>query len=446
MLLPQNQTFTIYLPHSKLNKHIRYRISYLYFFCVILALSDNIFKGLRMIASLYYLILLLVTSYLVFNVLYLFLSAVAGRVGKADDSLPVQGTLRRIAVLIPAYKEDSVILGSVVANLKQSYPAEWYDLIVIADSFQPETLEQLATYPIKIIPVEFEQSTVQKSIRFALNALPENYYDIIVISDADNHMATDFLQRINQAFEKGWKAIQGHRVAKNTNTSVAIFDAMNEEVNNNLFRAGQRALGLSATLIGSGMGFEPTVMKRAMNQIQTVSGYDKELEMLLLIEGIKIGYLHKAFIFDEKVQNIAVFERQRTRWTAAQVYFIKEYFAIGMNQLTRGNIHAFNALLKSLLLPRTLLLVAVCLLFFVNLVIYNPAFLAFSAGLIGVLSFSLALSIPLYLWRKISISDFMVLPQLILSMMRTLLNFKQAGKKFLHTPHTETSESQQETA
>lgn len=385
------------------------------------------------------LILLIITSYLLFNVLYIFISAVAGRLGKADDSLKVEeDPLRRIAVLIPAYKEDSVILGSVVANLKQAYPTDWYDLIVIADSFRPETLELLATYPIKVIPVQFEQSTVQKSITFALNSLPENLYDIIVISDADNHMAPDFLQRINQAFSQGWRAIQGHRVAKNTNTSVAIFDAMNEEVNNNLFRAGQRALGLSATLIGSGMGFEPAIMKRAMNQIQTVSGYDKELEMLLLVAGIKIGYLHKAFIFDEKVQNIAVFERQRTRWTAAQVYFIKEYFGVGMRQLVLGNIHAFNALVKSLLLPRTLLLVSVFLLFLINLVIASPTFLWVSAGLIGLLSFSLAISIPLYLWRKISISDFFVLPSLIFSMMRSLFKIKQAGKKFLHTPHSET--------
>ncbi|QDK79722.1 glycosyltransferase family 2 protein [Spirosoma sp. KCTC 42546] len=384
-------------------------------------------------------ILLIITSYLLFNVLYIFISAVAGRLGHADDSMVTEGNpLRRIAVLIPAYKEDSVILGSVVANLKQSYPTDWYDLIVIADSFRPETLEQLATYPIKVIPVQFEQSTVQKSITYALNSLPEGLYDIIVISDADNHMAPDFLQRINQAFSEGWRAIQGHRVAKNTNTSVAIFDAMNEEVNNNLFRAGQRALGLSATLIGSGMGFEPAIMKRAMNQIQTVSGYDKELEMLLLVAGIKIGYLHKAFIFDEKVQNIAVFERQRTRWTAAQVYFIKEYFGVGMRQLALGNKHAFNALVKSLLLPRTLLLVSVFLLFLINLVVANPTFIGVSAGLIGLLSFSLAVSIPLYLWRKISIRDFFVLPALIFSMMRSLFKIKQAGKKFLHTPHTET--------
>ena len=386
------------------------------------------------------LLLSILSGYLLVNVLYLFVSAVAGRLGKPDDSPVTFDVLRRIAVLIPAYKEDGVIQSSVIANLKQSYPQEYYDLIVIADSFQPETLEQLAQYPIKVIPVQFTQSTVQKSIAYALNTLPENWYDIVVISDADNHMAPDFLHRVNQAFTDGWRAIQGHRVAKNTNTSVAIFDAMNEEVNNNLFRAGQRVLGLSATLIGSGMGFELPAMKQAMNQIKTVSGYDKELEMLLLSDGIKIGYLHKAFIYDEKVQNLSVFEKQRTRWMAAQVYFIRAYFKTGIAQLLRGNVHAFNALVKSLLLPRTLLLVALSLLVLTQVLTGNHLFIRLSIGMSGLLAFSLALSIPLYLWRKLSFRDLLVLPLLILSMVRSLLNFRKAGKKFIHTPHSATVE------
>ncbi|UFH54454.1 glycosyltransferase family 2 protein [Spirosoma sp. KNUC1025] len=384
---------------------------------------------------------LLVAGYLTFNVLYLVVSALAGRLGKADD-LPLTTTvdqLRRFAVLIPAYKEDSVILGSVLANLQQDYPADRYDLIVIADSFLPETLKTLSQYPIKVIPVHFEQSTVQKSISYALNSLPENEYDIVLISDADNHMAPDFLKRINQAFSQGWRVVQGHRTAKNTNTSVAVFDAMNEEINNNLFRAGQRALGLSASLIGSGMAFEPVLMKRALNQIQTVGGYDKELEMLLAVAGIRIGYLQDAIIYDEKVQNVAVFQRQRTRWIAAQLYFIKAYFKTGIQQLVRGNGEAFNTLVKSLLFPRMILLAVLGLMALISLLVGGQSMLLFAWGLLGLLMASLFISIPASLFQKITVRDFMVLPVLIFSMFRSLLNFKQAGKKFLHTPHAETS-------
>ena len=383
---------------------------------------------------------LLIAGYLLFNVFYLFVAAVAGRLGKADDVLITATQFRRIAVLIPAYKEDSVILGSVIVNLQQDYPADRYDLIVIADSFLPETLQKLSLYPIKVLPVQFEQSTVQKSISYALNSLPENVYDIVLISDADNHMAPDFLKRINQAFSQGWRAIQGHRTAKNTNTSVAVFDAMNEEISNNIFRAGQRALGLSASLIGSGMAFEPTMMKHALNQIQTVGGYDKELEMLLVIAGIRIGYLQNAIIYDEKVQNIAVFQRQRTRWIAAQLYFIKAYFRTGLHQLANGNGQAFNTFIKSLLLPRMILLAILGLFALTSLFIGGQSIVLFAWGLLGLLIASLLVSIPSSLFQKITVRDFIVLPALIFSMFRSLFNYKQAGKKFLHTPHAETSE------
>ncbi|GAB3769058.1 glycosyltransferase family 2 protein [Spirosoma horti] len=389
-----------------------------------------------------YFIGFLLAGYLALNVSYLFVSAIAGRLGCQSDvySPKADDVQRRIAVLIPAYKEDAVILGSVAANLKQSYPSALYDLVVIADSFLPETLEKLSHYPIKVLEVYFEQSTVQKSVTYALNALPENTYDFVVISDADNHMATDFLERINYAFGQGWLAVQGHRKAKNTNKSVAIFDAMNEEVNNNLFRAGQRALGLSAMCIGSGMAFETNLMKRIMNQIQTVGGYDKELEMLLTINHVRVGYLQDAVIYDEKVQNVAVFNKQRTRWIAAQLYFIKAYYKVGFQQLRKGNWQAFNAFFRSLLLPRSILLCALLLMAFVSLFTGSLPFQLFALGMFAMMVLCLVVSIPTVLWKKLSIHDFFVLPSLIFGMFRALLNFKQASKVFLHTPHAETTD------
>ncbi len=387
-----------------------------------------------------YLLIAPFVIYLGFNVLYLFLSAVAGWLGKADDE-PITkqpDSIRRIAVLIPAYKEDKVIIDSVEANLQLNYPQKSYDLYVIADSFLPETLQTLATYPIKVIEVVFEQSTVQKSVLYALNQLPVGTYDIVMVSDADNHMAPDFLQRINAAFDKGWQVVQGHRVAKNTNTGVAIFDAMNEEVNNHLFRGGQRALGLSASLIGSGMAFEPEAMKNGMSRLQTIGGYDKELEMNLLLDGFRIAYLKEAYIYDEKVQNLAVFERQRSRWIAAQIHFIKFYFTTGIRQLLKGNFHAFNAYVKGLIMPRTLLLAVLGIGFLIGLVFLNIPVLTTMSTLLAVLIFSLAISIPGYLWKKVSAKDFIILFQLIVRMVRSLLNIKQASKSFLPTPHGET--------
>lgn len=400
--------------------------------------------------ALFTLALQLIGAYLLFNVLVILVSTLAGWLGKADDiATSTQARrLRRIAVLIPAYKEDKVILDSVQVNLQQNYPAELYDIFVIADSFKAETLEQLAHYPVKTIVVEFEKSTVSKSITYALNAIPEDEYEIVVVSDADNHMATDFLQRINLAFDNGWRAVQGHRVAKNTNTSVAIFDAMNEEVNNHIFRAGQRALGTSSALIGSGMAFEPRAMKHAMNQIRTMGGYDKELEMNLLVEGIKIGYLKDAYIYDEKVQNLEVFERQRTRWIAAQIQFVSMYFRTAVGQLVKGNLSAVIGYVKQLILPRTIFLATLMGGLLGGLVTGNMNILASSGIMLTVLMGSLVGSIPAYLWSKLSLGDLLTFPRLVFRMMNSLVKYKIAKSTFLPTPHGEetTQKAELETA
>jgi hypothetical protein len=75
-------------------------------------------------------------------------------------------------------------------------------------------------------------------------------------------MDTYFLERIAQDFDKGYTVIQGHRVAKNTNTSVAVLDAISEEINNHIFRKGHCAAGVSSALIGSAMALEYTFLRK----------------------------------------------------------------------------------------------------------------------------------------------------------------------------------------
>ncbi|RYF52613.1 MAG: hypothetical protein EOO39_42020 [Cytophagaceae bacterium] len=83
---------------------------------------------------------------------------------------------------------------------------------------------------------------------------------------------------------------------------------------------------------------------------------------------------------------------------------------------------------------------ALFLMAFVSLFTGSLPFQLFAVGLFALMIFSLVVSIPMALWKKISIRDFFVLPSLIFGMFRALLNFKQASKVFLHTPHAETTE------
>lgn len=67
-------------------------------------------------------------------------------------------------------------------------------------------------------------------------------YDVAMILDADNVMEQGVLYQMNEAFNHGFLAVQGHRMAKNLNTDFAILDAISEEINNKIFRKGHRVL------------------------------------------------------------------------------------------------------------------------------------------------------------------------------------------------------------
>ena len=387
--------------------------------------------------EIFHLIALLVGVYTAVNTLNLFVWAVAGVFGGADDRPPKKTAhlLRRIVVLIPAYKEDAVIIDSVKANLQQDYPDDLYELIVIADSFKADTIRQLNQLPVKVIEVSFVNSTVSKALNAALRLLPDNAYDIVVVSDADNHMAPDFLTRINAAFDAGWRVVQGHRVAKNVNTSVAILDAISEEVNNHLFRKGHRALGFSATLIGSGMAFEFNLVRKHLVQINTVGGYDKELEMRLLLDRIPIGYLADAYIFDEKVQTPFMFEHQRTRWVEAQILQAKSHLGKGITQLLKGNFDYAETVFQTLMLPRILLLGLLLIGFILSLVMHQDWFSEFLGTQLLILIITLAITLPRYLRRLIGLNVLLMVPVLFVHFSRSVLNFRRARKEFLHTPH-----------
>ncbi|MVM34743.1 glycosyltransferase [Spirosoma sp. HMF4905] len=391
-----------------------------------------------------YIIYLLFLGIITLNVLYWVVFAVAGRLGKADDTDQLETPLffRKIGVLIPAYKEDAVIVDSVTENLKQIYPADRFDLIIIADSFHPQTLSQLATLPVKVLPVSFEVSTVAKAINSALSRLPIGQYDILVVSDADNHMAPDFLSRINIAFAQGWKAVQGHRVAKNINTSVAILDAISEEINNHIFRKASRVVGLSSATIGSGMAFEPALMKAAMATQHTMGGYDKELETNIVLSGHKIGYLENAFIYDEKVAQRAVFENQRTRWIAAQWQFLTYYFWSGVRELFAGRFASGFKVMQALILPKILLLGLLIITVFISFLTGKQAVWQIPLILLVLQIASMIISVPAYLWKRVSIKELLLIPVLLLSFVRAMMNMRKAFKRFMHTPHNGSPDTQ----
>ena len=360
-------------------------------------------------------------------------------------------TIRKMAVFIPGYKEDIVILEVAEASLKQSYPSTSFDVVIVADSFKPETIQALKNLPLKVVEVVFEKSTKSKSLNAAMAAIGDNY-DIAVVLDADNIIAYDFLEKINQAFESGFNAVQGHRMAKNMNNSMAVLDSISEEINNHIFRKGHRVAGLASGLIGSGMAFQYGMFKKRMAAIKAIGGFDKELELTMLRDRIKIEYLDDAVVLDEKVQDKAVFENQRKRWLAAQFVYFKRFAWDGVVQfVTRLNIDFPDKVYQMVMPPRILLLGVVTIITAVmgivslinNLWMEEALALSFMnwfvIWIITVLAF--VFSVHRKFYTKQTLMAILTLPMGFWLMFMLLFKLKGANKTFIHTQHGVTGDN-----
>jgi len=383
---------------------------------------------------------ILLFIYLLSTLSYLFILALAGRLGTMTQYNSCSEKAR-IAVIIPSYKEDRIILDTATQALRHDYPREKFTVTVIADQLQPETILRLKNLPVNVVEVSWEKSMKAKSLNAAFGQLPSDHYDLALILDADNIMSPGCLEKINHAFHSGWEVIQCHRTAKNKNNSIAILDAMSEEMNNTIFRRGQRALGLSCALIGSGMAFRFSLLKEifASPEIQDNPGEDKVVEMQLISKAIRVEYIEDAYVYDEKVQRKEVFEKQRTRWLGTQIENLRPLLTKQMRENADKKIY-YLKVLEWLLLPRLLLLALFALLILLCVIdlttgarLLAPSW-GWWIGLMALYSLTLLIAIPSSFYNRHTFKALLKVPVLMFAMLRALLGVKKNRSGFIHTP------------
>lgn len=381
---------------------------------------------------------ILIFIYLFIGVVYLFVFAVAGKIFSVTTH-PVSTGVKKIALVIPAYKEDQIIVDTVKQALIHNYPSDSYSIFVMADQLSSETLMALHQLPVTIHQVVHQQSTKAKSLNAFFEMTPFNMVDIVMVLDADNVMQQDCLKKVNDAFFAGSKVVQCHRTAKNKNNALAILDAISEEIRINIFFAGQRAFGLSAELIGSGMAFDFTLLKEILQNkyVQESPGEDKEMTMQLMKKGITVDYLADALVLDEKVSDIQVFKRQRKRWIESQLQIIRSFFRTEFKEVRSKGMFWYR-LFQNLLLPRSFYMLLLPLFTFLSflLEIFHLKIFPESMwwlSLTFVFFLSLFLSIPISYLNVSTLLAIGKLPKALISMVWAASSVKMDNKEFVAT-------------
>ena len=335
-------------------------------------------------------------------------------------------------VLFPAYSEDRVIVGSIKKFLLQNYPQDKYHVAVISDHQQESTERLLSDLPVTVLHPVFEKSSKAKALQYAISEV-SGQYDYVVVLDADNIVETDFLHRLNILLKEGYKAVQCHRCAKNSDSSVSVLDGVSEEINNTLFRKAHNLIGLSSALIGSGMCFDYSWFSSHVTKL-TTAGEDRELEVFLLREGIYIKYADDILVFDEKVSSADNFQRQRQRWMSAQVNCFLSMLRHLPEAFVRLNVNYVDKTVQQMLVPRSMLLL---FLLFMSLVMSAaaPWWSIKWWSLLVLTGLSLFLAIPARLRTKSVFSKVGTLLRLSIKMARNVRHIDHKNEDFIHTDH-----------
>jgi cellulose synthase/poly-beta-1,6-N-acetylglucosamine synthase-like glycosyltransferase len=341
-------------------------------------------------------------------------------------------------ILYPAYNEDRVIVNSVQKFLAQYYPYSCFHVAVISDHMQPETNEKLAALPITLLQPVFEKSSKAKAMQYAMNQIKEEY-DFIVILDADNVVEPHFLEQLNIECAKGYKAIQCHRCAKNSDNDVAVLDGVSEEINNTIFRKAHNRIGLSSALIGSGMCFDYAWFKENVYKLSTV-GEDRELEALLLLQKVFIKYEPDIHVYDEKVSSKDNFQKQRLRWMTAQIQSLFMQLPHMPYAIKTGNIDYINKTIQQALIPRSMLVVGafvVCIFITVFSLTFSLYWYIKWWCLFLAICISLYLAIPKQLRSQSVFGKILSVPTLVWKMFQNIPKINRKNNDFIHTQHGE---------
>lgn len=269
---------------------------------------------------------------------------------------PAQSKAIRFACIITAYQNATIARPLVQSLLQQTCPD--FRIYLVADDC-PEVDIGISDAKLVLLIPENPLHLKAKSIQYAIAHFLEkpNY---IVIFDADNVAHPTFLDELKPWIKAGFRCVQGQRKAKNLDSTFAALDSLGEHYKNYLEREVAFRLGSSAVISGSGMATERVLytdylyspaIQQGQEKGKKMLQEDKILQNFLVQRNERIAYAREGIVFDEKVNQGAAVETQRSRWLYSYFQNIPNALGLIARGLKNGSFNQLYFGAITLVLP-----------------------------------------------------------------------------------------------
>ena len=259
----------------------------------------------------------------------------------------------RVAVLVPAYNEEKVIVRTIRSVLNSDY--DNLHVIVIDDGSSDRTFEVArAAYAHEITAGRVQVFTKPNggkaaALNYALDRLEEDFY---VGIDADTVIANDAISKLIPHFEDSRiGAVAGNAKVGNRVNLWTRWQALEYITSQNFER---RALDLFhvVTVVPGAIGAWRTAPVKAAGgyPLNTVAE-DADLTMNLLEQKFRVVYEDRALAFTEAPIDARGLMRQRFRWSFGILQAVWKHRAAFVRNKAMGLFALPNILIFQMLLP-----------------------------------------------------------------------------------------------
>lgn len=241
----------------------------------------------------------------------------------------------RFTVLIPAHNEQECICDVLDSLCRQTYRN--FDAYVIADRCTDATVKAASGFPeIKILEKASASACKGDALNYALDVLGKKLGDAVVILDADCTVNPEFLEKLNERYRRGSKAVMPDTDILNPYKSIVtawytIYWKMVSEMS----RRAHARLKLSGNLCGCGMSFRREYLRKTATITE-----DVEYFMLLGCEGIRIDYAGEAKVYQEQPTTFRSMFDQLYRWMSG----VREVNRLYARPYLRSLLRSFSLL------------------------------------------------------------------------------------------------------
>ena len=231
--------------------------------------------------------------------------------------------------IVIAARNEEMVIGNLIDSIhKQDYPKDLLTIFVVADNCTDKTA-QIAREKGCICYERFDDTRKTKgfALEYLFDRIEEDYgrlsFEGYFVFDADNLLKSDYISRMNDAFDSGEKMITSYRNIKNIDENwITLSFAVHwlRSIRHN--HRARSVLRLATNIQGTGYLFASEVVANGWHYTSLTE--DRGLTADAVAQGYRISYQDAAEFYDEQTPNWKVAYNQKLRWSKGLLINFKE--------------------------------------------------------------------------------------------------------------------------